>query len=204
MTNRMTIKKYIKKEYLFVLTGLLLVATVFSVIKILTINIPEGILSASSSSGCDGGLCVGLPVGFHIGYDWDGDGKNMTTGDCDETCPTCYKGSIGSTATSDGKDQNCNGEIDEQVTSTPTKTCAGVNYVRKSAVDSACSSYCVARGSTMNNVSCSLTTNWYNSNTSYNFETCAASNPQDSGGNVQWCTNSQSIICNCNQTTRYY
>jgi hypothetical protein len=197
----------IKKEHLLILSGLLLSLIVFSgfqIIKTLIVDSDFQRSLSAASSGCDGGLCSSLPVGFHIGYDWDGDGKNMTTGDCDETCPTCYKGSIGNTAAPDSKDQNCNGEVDEQVTSTPTKTCAGVNYVRKSAVDSACSSYCVARGSTMNNVSCSLTTNWYNSNTSYNFETCAASNPQDSGGNVQWCTNSQSIICNCNQTTRYY
>ncbi len=70
--------------------------------------------AAGGGGGCVGGLCPSLPVGYYIGYDWDGDGYTMLTGDCDETCPTCYPGSTSSTTAPDGKDQDCDGEIDEE------------------------------------------------------------------------------------------
>lgn len=45
--------------------------------------------------------------------DCDGDGKTALTGDCDESCPTCYVASSYFTTSPDGKDQDCDGQVDE-------------------------------------------------------------------------------------------
>jgi hypothetical protein len=52
-------------------------------------------------------------VSCEIYTDCDGDGKFFLSGDCDESCSTCYAGSTSYTSSPDGKDQNCNGVIDE-------------------------------------------------------------------------------------------
>jgi len=46
--------------------------------------------------------------------DCDGDGFTAYTGDCDESCPTCYIGSTVYIDSADGKDQDCDGQIDEE------------------------------------------------------------------------------------------
>jgi hypothetical protein len=55
--------------------------------------------------------------------DCDGDTKTYQAGtDCDEGCATCYVGSAAYTASPDGKDQDCDGVVDEEVifyTNTP-------------------------------------------------------------------------------------
>lgn len=49
--------------------------------------------------------------------DCDGDGKTYQAGnDCDEGCDTCYVGSTASTTSPDGKDQDCNGIVDDSGT----------------------------------------------------------------------------------------
>ena len=39
--------------------------------------------------------------------------RRVINGDCDESCPTCYVGSTAVTGAPDGKDQDCNGVIDD-------------------------------------------------------------------------------------------
>lgn len=49
-----------------------------------------------------------------IWKDCDGDGYTYGKGDCDESCSTCYVGSL-HLLSPDGKDQDCDGVIDEPV-----------------------------------------------------------------------------------------
>ncbi len=56
---------------------------------------------------CKNGVCC------PIWKDCDGDGKTYGNGDCDESCPTCYVGSTSYTTSPDGKDQDCDGTVDE-------------------------------------------------------------------------------------------
>jgi hypothetical protein len=47
--------------------------------------------------------------------DCDGDGRTYMAGtDCDEGCHTCFVGSTAHTPSPDGRDQNCNGVVDER------------------------------------------------------------------------------------------
>ncbi|NMB92262.1 MAG: hypothetical protein GYA31_01375, partial [Parcubacteria group bacterium] len=55
---------------------------------------------------CKNGVCC------PIWKDCDGDGKTYGNGDCDESCSTCYVGSMAYTTSPDGKDQDCDGVID--------------------------------------------------------------------------------------------
>ena len=55
----------------------------------------------------------GYVLSCELGIDCDGDGYTVWAGDCDESCSTCYPGSTSYTSSPDGKDQNCNGVIDE-------------------------------------------------------------------------------------------
>ena len=57
----------------------------------------------------------GYVLSCELGIDCDGDGYTVWAGDCDESCSTCYPGSTSYTSSPDGKDQNCNGIIDETV-----------------------------------------------------------------------------------------
>ncbi len=72
-------------------------------------------------------ICSGIPANSNgsllitkngvtcpIWKDCDGDTKTYGYGDCDESCPTCYVGSIAYTTKPDGKDQDCNGMVDEK------------------------------------------------------------------------------------------
>jgi len=79
-----------------------------------------------------------------IWKDCDGDGYTYGNGDCDESCDTCYIGSTACTVDPDGRDQNCNGVIDEAI-SVETKTCGyGEPYeiVYWDTLVSACNEYC--------------------------------------------------------------
>jgi len=134
--------------------------------------------------GCAGGLCSELPVGYHIDFDWDGDGYTMATGDCDETCPTCYKGSIAWTAEPDGKDQNCNGTIDETQTLTANKSCYHGNVIVSSLVN-ACTSWCTAQGLGYKSLTCSTYTGRVNNeDQSYNWADCNHWNPGSPSGTI--------------------
>ncbi|MCK4859107.1 MAG: hypothetical protein KAS87_00945, partial [Candidatus Omnitrophica bacterium] len=65
--------------------------------------------------------CTDVPGATECWIDVDGDGYSPFTGDCDETCSTCYVGSTATTASPDGRDQNCNGIVDDGAIS----TCSG-------------------------------------------------------------------------------
>ena len=52
-------------------------------------------------------------VSCEIFTDCDGDNKFYLSGDCDESCPTCYAGSTSYTTSPDGKDQDCDKIVDE-------------------------------------------------------------------------------------------
>jgi len=55
-----------------------------------------------------------------IFMDCDGDGHYWWLGeDCDENCPTCYKGSPFTTPEPDGRDQDCDGVVDDLVECVP-------------------------------------------------------------------------------------
>ena len=106
-------------------------------------------------------LKISKPVLVRAGkYDWDKDGKSAETGDCDETCIKCYSGSLFRTSNLDGKDQNCNGIIDEPVASNVFKNCPATGYHyynNKSMLDSTCNTWCQSRGIPSGSVSCSRT-----------------------------------------------
>jgi len=80
-------------------------------------NLNADLLDGYDSSDLLGGGTVwgfSAPPGNCPPYDdCDGDGHTAFTGDCDETCPTCYVGSTAYTTSPDGKDQDCDGIIDE-------------------------------------------------------------------------------------------
>ena len=55
-----------------------------------------------------------------IFQDCDGDGHYWWKGeDCDENCPTCYVGSPYTTSQPDGRDQDCDGIVDDQIECVP-------------------------------------------------------------------------------------
>jgi hypothetical protein len=106
------------------------------------IKFPDG--TSQTTAVSSGGACVvsgndimcsGIPANSNgslsitkngvtcpIWKDCDSDGKTYGNGDCDESCATCYVGSSVTTTSPDGKDQNCNGTVDEVslITCTPT------------------------------------------------------------------------------------
>ncbi|MGC8880808.1 MAG: hypothetical protein ACP5OX_00850 [Minisyncoccia bacterium] len=81
-------------------------------------NLNSDLLDGYDSADLLGGGTVwgyGPPPGNCAPYkDCDGDGYSAFTGDCDETCPTCYIGSTAYTTSPDGKDQDCDGVVDER------------------------------------------------------------------------------------------
>ena len=89
-------------------------------------NLNVDLLDGYDSSDLLGGGTVwgfSAPPGNCAPYqDCDGDGHSAFTGDCDETCATCYVGNTAYTTSPDGKDQDCDGIIDEigEVICTPS------------------------------------------------------------------------------------
>jgi hypothetical protein len=93
--------------------------------------------------------------------DCDGDTKTYSAStDCDEGCATCYVGSTSYTSSPDGKDQDCDGVINESyVTDWADFTCSGYKYLVKSGTcspswglyptdDGYCQTVCAAQGKT--------------------------------------------------------
>ena len=74
--------------------------------------------------------------------DCDGDGKTGGNGDCNESDATCYVGSPNYTETPDGKDQDCDGVVDNLACTTEkvqhTCTPRGVYTTNWGACDTAC------------------------------------------------------------------
>ncbi len=129
--------------------------------------------------------------------DCDGDGKTYSAStDCDEGCATCYVGNTTGTAEADGKDQNCNGTIDELGGEFLAKTCnACSSRVQTETVIAACQSYCTSLGRgyvryTMDYCSASCNHLYLN----YDFSTCTASTP--TSGNVPSCAGNN-FRCYC-------
>ena len=110
-------------------------------------------------------ICSGIPnntagtlsitkngVTCPIWKDCDGDGKTYGNGDCDESCLTCYVGSAYYTDSPDGKDNDCNGIVDNYL-SPATLSCAGFPYLvvpgsscEKVTDDAYCTSVCQNNG----------------------------------------------------------
>jgi len=95
-------------------------------------------------------ICSGIPtnsigslsitkngVTCPIWKDCDGDGKTYGYGDCDESCNTCFVGSC-ITAAIDGKDQNCNGTIDEAKTVYTGVSCTQPHPASEAACNARC------------------------------------------------------------------
>jgi hypothetical protein len=83
----------------------------------------------------------------------DGDGATYAAGtDCDEGCPTCYVGSGSFTLAPDGRDQNCNGQVDEATTLTayctsdPNVWCLNQGTGNCPLGAAACNAQCAALG----------------------------------------------------------
>jgi len=70
--------------------------------------------------------------------------------DCDEACITCYIGSTESTASTDGKDQDCDGNIDERSEPANKSCISGTDYVYHPALTTGCNNYCGTGGGTAN------------------------------------------------------
>jgi hypothetical protein len=84
---------------------------------------------------CQFGFCCGLA------RDCDGDGRTYGAGtDCDEFCATCFVGSTAYTTERDGRDQNCNGEVDE------IRTITDVLILLNSGSMKCCDRLCAAHG----------------------------------------------------------
>ena len=150
-----------------------------------------------------------------IWKDCDGDGKTGGIGDCDEGCSTCYEGSSAYTTVPDGKDQNCNLQVDEQVLL--PKSCTGYGassvtncvWVSRPNLESFCTSYCNSIGVSF--ISSSGTyilpeiTNCGDNCVSINFSNCAISEiPAYTSlqffyylGTVAVCGLDASVSCSC-------
>ena len=74
-----------------------------------SLTIDVGSNPFSSLRICKNGVCC------PIWKDCDGDGYTYGNGDCDESCDTCYVGSTAYTTSPDGKDQDCDGVVDESI-----------------------------------------------------------------------------------------
>ena len=59
--------------------------------------------------------------------------------DCNDSCVTCYPGSTATTSSPDGKDQDCDGTLDETLCTNPSTGCVN------SCSWGSCSDYCAAR-----------------------------------------------------------
>jgi hypothetical protein len=81
-------------------------------------------------------------VTCEIWKDCDGDGFTYGSGDCDESCATCYAGSTNYTQSPDGKDQNCNGVVDEYEPFLSGNICCGSRCFPISSA--ACQARCTA------------------------------------------------------------
>ncbi|MFH1714093.1 MAG: hypothetical protein ABH831_00645 [Candidatus Nealsonbacteria bacterium] len=144
------------------------------------------LLAGGIVGGCAGGLCETPPVGYHIDYDWDGDLFTARGGDCDETCPLCYPKSQAVVSIPDGKDQDCDGIIDEAIDATLLKTCdSGDIQTDKKILDSACNVWCQDRERTGGTVNCEYT--YYTSNpyirqVTFSWDSCTLT----SGGSNAW------------------
>jgi uncharacterized protein (TIGR02145 family) len=178
---------------------------------------PDASIQATAAAGVDPAAIVALPVspGSPYSLNWnaiqvcqfgtccppwkdcDGDGKTYAAGtDCDEGCSTCWVGNTTGLAESDGKDQNCNGVIDELGGEFLAKTCNPcASKVRTETVVASCQNYCASLGRgyiryTMDYCAASCNHLYLD----YNFSTCTAST--STTGNVPSCAGNN-FRCYC-------
>ncbi len=85
---------------------------------------------------CKNGTCC------PIWKDCDGDGRTYGNGDCDESCPTCYVGSSANLFSPDGKDQDCDGTVDEYIAR--NKYICGLSDYCMPADEAACLNRCIS------------------------------------------------------------
>jgi hypothetical protein len=108
---------------------------------------PQTTLDVAGATRLDGDiLIVKNGVECSVYSDCDGDGKTYFSGDCDESCASCFVGSTAITNNPDGKDQNCNGIIDEFIGAEVSKTCNQPAEIAPGMGQSACASYCQSLG----------------------------------------------------------
>jgi len=91
----------------------------------LTIDAGSGGGGGSEFQICKNGVCC------PIWKDCDGDGKTYGNGDCDESCATCYVGSTAYTTSPDGKDQDCNGIVDDLQQGIVFNSASGMSCTQK-------------------------------------------------------------------------
>ncbi len=127
--------------------------------------------------------------------------------DCDDTCATCYPGSTSYTASPDGKDQDCDGVIDQKI-SNSTNNCSAAprcsdlaygSYIAKGSLASACNAHCGPAGGTATCVNAEQP--WSPKCTSINFSNCALSGFAPSG-DVACEPAYGPILCTCNPAYR--
>ncbi len=101
-------------------------------------------------TGCDGSNEAGLLTNFYLDADGDGYGQGAAVltcrpptpqhtqrdGDCDDTCATCYPGA--DEAVCDGKDNNCDGSIDEGLGQTYYRDADSDHFGDKNVTTTAC------------------------------------------------------------------
>ena len=137
-------------------------------------------------------------VGYHVQYDWDKDGKSAVGGDCDETCPACYSGSAAGTQSPDGKDQDCDGLIDESSPAISKRCDLPNDGILKSGLTSACSNYCAS----LDRAYVSMTGCYDYPDHSYdafNFTTCGAQGSYNYHRGAG-CHADYDVTCNCGPT----
>ena len=116
----------------------------------------DGYEAADLLAGGGSGCSDNPPHDCYIGIDLDGDGYTTVEGDCDERCESCYSGSTEYTSSPDGKDQDCDGNIDE-IDVVKIKQCGDSSTwrpVSKPDVISACESYCSSKGLAYAQIGC--------------------------------------------------
>lgn len=113
--------------------------------------------------------------------DCDGDGKTYKDrNDCDEGCSTCYSNSLEYTTSPDGKDQDCDGLVDEPSLIERMTSCSTIN-VLLTALEQACKNWCSSRGWNYYTYSCDNISSAYGGTheqwvyASYNFNNCTRS-----------------------------
>jgi len=113
--------------------------------------------------------------------------------DCNDNCLTCFPGSTATTPTADGKDQDCDGTVDENIAK--TRVCGTGTAVEFSEMVSSCNDYCIYDGT----LTC--TTQLYGGGSTfyftYNWASCTGSNVQSCSG-----SNNNCFTCKADTGTR--
>ena len=166
--------------------------------------------SCSSNGQCCSGNC------WDVDADGDGWAPNTgsrtcqsggkSSGDCDDNCNTCYPGSNEITSRPDGRDQDCDGTVDENTgtgqpfqnvdfyATSADKSCNyGQTHPWKTQVDTACNNWC--KGGSVSCPTISCTGQW--STGSFSFDTCTGGSQYIYTGSSRTCCRVGTQTCNC-------